>query len=82
MEFMDAVDNWYAVIAPARTPPDIIAKLNGEIAEIMGLPDVRENLMKQGMAPVTSAPGELAELIKADLSRWQKVVADAKIKAD
>lgn len=82
MDFMDDVDNWYAVMAPARTPPDIIAKLNRGIAEIMGLPEVRENLMKQGMVPVTSAPGELAELIKADLSRWHKVVADAKIKAD
>jgi len=48
----------------------------------MALPDVREQLVRQGLIPVTSTPGELAGLIKADLARWGKVVKDANIKVD
>ena len=79
IDFMDDVDAWYAVMAPAKTPADIIAKLNQEINAIMKLPDVREQLLNQGLIPVTSTPDELAALIKSDLARWAKVVADAKI---
>ena len=82
IDFMDDVDAWYAVIAPGKTPPDLVAKLNAEVNAVMGLPEVRDNLTKQGMLPVTSTPGELAALIKSDLARWSKVVADAKITAD
>jgi tripartite-type tricarboxylate transporter receptor subunit TctC len=66
-------------MAPGKTPADIVAKLNQEINAIMSLPDVREQLLNQGLIPVTSTPGELAALIKSDLARWAKVVADAKI---
>jgi tripartite-type tricarboxylate transporter receptor subunit TctC len=48
----------------------------------MFLPDVRERLVNQGLVPVASTPEELAALIKADLSRWAKVVAEARISAD
>jgi tripartite-type tricarboxylate transporter receptor subunit TctC len=82
IDFMDDVDAWYAVMAPGKTPPDIVAKLNQEINAIMALPDVREHLMNQGMVPVTSTPDELAALVKSDLARWAKVVADAKITAE
>jgi len=67
------------VMAPGKTPTDIVAKLNQEINAIMKLPDVREQLLNQGLIPVTSTPNELAALIKSDLARWAKVVADAKI---
>jgi tripartite-type tricarboxylate transporter receptor subunit TctC len=80
--FMDDVDAWYAVLAPAKTPSDIIAKLNREINAIMELPDVRTQLMNQGMVPVTSTPAELGALVKSDLARWAKVVADAHIAAE
>jgi tripartite-type tricarboxylate transporter receptor subunit TctC len=82
IDFMDDVDAWYAVLAPAKTPPDIVAKLNHEINAIMALPDVREHLLNQGMVPVASTPDELATLIRSDLARWAKVVAEAKITAE
>ena len=81
-DFMDDVDAWYAVMGPARLPRDIVAKLNAELGTIMAMPDVREHLMNQGLIPVTSTPEELLALIKADLPRWAKVVAEAKIAAD
>lgn len=82
IDFMDDVDAWYAVMAPGRTPPELIGRLNADVNAVMGLADVRDHLVKQGMIPVTSTPGELAALIKSDLARWAKVVADANIKMD
>lgn len=82
IDFMDDVDAWYAVMGPAKIPPEIVAALNREIGAIMNAPEVREYLLKQGLVPVTSTPGELAELVKSDLARWAKVVAEAKITAD
>jgi len=81
-DFMDDIDGWYAVMGPARLPRDIVAKLNAELRAIMFLADVREQLTNQGLVPVASTPEELAALIKADLPRWAKVVAEAKINAD
>jgi tripartite-type tricarboxylate transporter receptor subunit TctC len=80
--FMDDVDIWFAVMGPAKLPADIVAKLNQELKTVLFLPDVREHLMKQGLIPVTSTPEEMHALVKSDLARWAKVVAEAGIKAD
>lgn len=82
IDFMDDVDAWYAVMAPGRTPSALVARLNADVNAVMALPDVKGSLLKQGMLPVTSTPAELAALIKSDLARWAKVVADANIKID
>ena len=82
IDFMDDVDAWYAVIAPAKTPPELVARLNADVNAVMALPDLRDNLLKQGLVPVTSTPEALAALVKADLARWAKVIADAKITVD
>jgi len=82
IDFMDDVDAWYAVMAPGKTPAALVARLNADVNAVMALPDVREQLLRQGLIPVTSTPGELAGLIKADLARWGKVVKDANIKVD
>jgi tripartite-type tricarboxylate transporter receptor subunit TctC len=82
IDFMDDVDAWYAVMAPGRTPPELIARLNADVNAVMALPEVKDHLVKQGMIPVTSTPAELAALIKADLARWGKVITDAKITLD
>jgi len=82
IDFMDDVDAWYAVLGPAKLPPELATKLNADVNAVLGLPDVRANLLKQGLIPVTSTPAELAALIKSDVPRWAKVIADAKITAD
>jgi tripartite-type tricarboxylate transporter receptor subunit TctC len=82
IDFMDDVDAWYAVMAPGKVSPALIARLNGDVNAVMNLPQVKDQLVKQGMIPTTSTPEALAALIKADLARWAKVVADAHIKID
>src|SRR4029079_9618407 len=70
IDFMDDVDAWYAVMAPGKAAPELIARLNRDVNAVMNLQQVKDQLVKQGMIPTTSTPQELAALIKADLARW------------
>jgi tripartite-type tricarboxylate transporter receptor subunit TctC len=79
---MDSIDSWYAVLAPAKTPPELIARLNKDFVEVINQEDVKSALEKQGISIYTSTPAELGALVKADLLRWKKVVTDAHIEAD
>ena len=81
IDYMDS-ELWFGMLAPAKTPPEIIAKLNQEIISILALADVRETLLSQGLVPTPGKPEELAALVRSDLARWKKVVDDAKITAD
>ncbi|MSP87746.1 MAG: tripartite tricarboxylate transporter substrate binding protein [Alphaproteobacteria bacterium] len=74
--------SWYALMASAGTPADIIAKLHGEVARALKQPDVVEKLTALGADPVGGSPGELADLIRTESARWAKVVKDANIKAE
>jgi tripartite-type tricarboxylate transporter receptor subunit TctC len=76
------VEFWYGMLGPAGIPRDVVAKLNNEVGAILRLPDVREGLLRQGLEPVTSTPEQFAQLIRADLARWGRVVKDARIAAD
>jgi tripartite-type tricarboxylate transporter receptor subunit TctC len=82
MGYMDSIDSWYGVLAPAKTPPALIARLNKDFIEVMNQQDVKDALGKQGISIHTSTPAELGTLVKADLARWKKVVTDAHIRAD
>ena len=75
-------DIWYALYAPAETPAEIIAKLNGEVNALLKHPDTVETLMKQGLQPTGGTPADLEQLTKSDLERWAKVIRDAKIQPD
>ena len=74
--------SWYALMAPAGTPAEVIAKLQAESARILRLPDVREKLAALGAEAVGNRPEELAAIIRAESVRWQKVVREANIKAE
>src|SRR3954462_4350261 len=56
IDFMEDVDAWYAVIGPAKLAPELLAKLNAGVNEVMALADVKENLLKQGLIPTSSTP--------------------------
>ena len=73
------VDLWYGLLAPAGTSPDIVARYNKVLNEILADAAIREALAKQGMEAKGGAPAVLAELIANDQPRWFKVVKDAGI---
>jgi tripartite-type tricarboxylate transporter receptor subunit TctC len=71
---------WQGVIAPARTPPDIIALLNSRLNSLVGNPDVRGRINDLGMRPVGKGnPDELASFLQAEIVRWGKIVETAGI---
>jgi tripartite-type tricarboxylate transporter receptor subunit TctC len=74
--------NWYAYVAPAKTPKEIIDRLNREIVKALTAPDVVALLHKQGMEPSTSSPEELRRYIAREYETWGKVVKQAGIKAE
>lgn len=72
----------FGLLMPAKTPRDIVVRLNREIVKILRLPDVRDRLAAQGAEPVGNTPEEYAASLKADLARWAKVVKTTNIRAD
>ena len=74
--------SWYALMAPAGTPREVIAKIHGDVAKALQMPDVRERLAGMGAEPSGESPAELAARIKAEYDRWGEVVRKANIKAD
>lgn len=68
------VTSWNGVSAPTGTPPDVIAKLNHEINEVLKLPDVRARATQLGMEPVGSTPEGMAKRLQADIARWRGVI--------
>jgi len=82
IDVMDGVDAWFAVMAPGRTPPDLVARLNRDFVAVLNSDDVKESLAKQGLVVRTSSPAELGALVKRDLARWGQVVRDARITLD
>jgi tripartite-type tricarboxylate transporter receptor subunit TctC len=74
--------NWYAYLAPAKTPREIIQRLNRDIVATLNAPDVKEALFASGNEPKPSTPEELAKLIDTELATWGRVVKEAGIKAE
>jgi|CXWL01.1.fsa_nt_gi tripartite-type tricarboxylate transporter receptor subunit TctC len=74
--------NWYAYYAPAKTPKDIVLRLNREIVKALGTAEVKELLAKQGVEPAPGTPEELAAFGKLETDTWARVVKQAKITAN
>ena len=71
------VSAWFGVWAPAKTPRDVVTKLNDTILKIIKTPEVQKNLQIQGIDPVAGSPEDLLKLNKAELARWSKAVEQA-----
>src|SRR5215213_1189578 len=75
-------DAWVGVLAPAKTPRDIVTLLHQEITKVVQMPELRDRLVSLGFEPAATNPQELADLIKSELPRWRNVVRTANIKAN
>lgn len=73
------LDSWFALYAPAGTPPDIVATLNTEINRILSTADVRRRADESGTGVVTMTPAQLGEFTRNELDYWGKVIQGAKI---
>jgi tripartite-type tricarboxylate transporter receptor subunit TctC len=74
--------SWVAMLAPAKTPPAVIEKLNRETVRILALPDANERLSRLGSEPIGNSPEEARKYIAAEFEKWSKVVKAAGIKAE
>ena len=73
-------ESWFGVLVPAGTPKEITTLLNREIVGVIALPSTKEHLVTLGDDPVGSSPEEFANVIKADVEKWGKVIRVANIK--
>jgi tripartite-type tricarboxylate transporter receptor subunit TctC len=67
------------VLAPARTPPDIIERLNAAILKILAQAEMQERFAEQGLEVAGGAPAEFDRWIRAEMERWGKVIRAQKI---
>jgi len=74
------LDAWAGFVAPARTPPDVVARLNTELRKIIDNPEIKAKLKTVGFEAFSSTPDELGDFIKVQLEKWRKMVADSGIK--
>ena len=68
-----------AVVAPAKTPPEAVARMNRELAAVLAEPDVIDALKQQGIAATPSTPDELRARIERDVAKWKKLAQETGI---
>ncbi len=73
---------WQGVFAPAKTPADIIARLNREIVAVLGASDIKEQLRVQGLDTLPSTPEQFATFVREEIAKWAKVIKVSGAKAD
>jgi tripartite-type tricarboxylate transporter receptor subunit TctC len=73
---------WWAVIAPARTPPELVQRMNAEINRALQTPDVAAKLAAQGIVVNIGTPAQAQAFVERQLDTWEKVVRENDIKAD
>jgi len=73
---------WLGMFVPAKTPPEIVSRINAEIAKILNSPEVKARLVPQGMDISTGSPQDLAKIVRDDHAYWGKVLRDAGVKGE
>jgi tripartite-type tricarboxylate transporter receptor subunit TctC len=76
------VDQWYAIFAPAKTPKDMIVKLNQALNKVLEDKEIIKRIEGHGADVETSTPEQLGEMVRKDLVKWRQVVQRAKLQAD
>ena len=74
--------SWQGVMAPARVPPDIVAKFNGELVRVLALPDMIEKLRSQGTEPIGNSPEATGKWLVAESGRYARLIKETKFKLE
>src|SRR5436190_6878915 len=77
-----SADNWYGLLAPAKTPPAVVAKLHDAVVAALEAPDVREKLVASGAIPAPMSSAEFGKLLADELARWGRVVREKNIREE
>jgi tripartite-type tricarboxylate transporter receptor subunit TctC len=77
-----SADNWYGLLAPARTPAAVVGKLHDAVVTALAAPDLREKLIRSGAIPASTSVAEFAQLMSEELERWGRVVREKNIKGE
>lgn len=75
------VSSWFGVVAPARTPSNIVTQLNQAIADVLNMPDVRRRFANEGLEPVNSMPEQFGKFLALEMKRWGTVVQQSGARA-
>lgn len=75
-------NNWYAIFAPAKTPPATLQALNAALRRALDDPTLRDKLLQTGSEPAPSTPEELTALLQQDTEKWAKLIREKTIKAE
>ena len=73
---------WYAALFPARTPPEIVARMSAEINRAVNSPDVKARLLEQGVESVGTTPDQLAKFMASESARYGKIIRDTGARPD
>ena len=71
--------SWFGILAPARTAPEVVARLNAEIVKALNSSEIQKQLSEQGADLIASPPQEFSDFLKSETERWGKVVRSAGI---
>lgn len=74
--------SWFGLLAPAGTPPEIVNRIQQEVAKALSTPDIKDKLMLQGAIPSGNTPQEFTALISSEISKWANVVKASGAKVD
>ena len=74
--------SWFGLLAPAGTPPDIVKRVQEEVAKALGTPAIKEKMLAQGAIPSGNTPQQFTDFINAEHEKWAKVVKASGAKVD
>jgi tripartite-type tricarboxylate transporter receptor subunit TctC len=76
------VEIWFGLLAPAGTPPDVVAKLNDAVSKAVALPELQQRFVNFGVIATAGSPKRLGDLIADEIPRWSQIVREGGIRAE
>jgi len=73
---------WWGMLAPPKTPTEVVAQVNAEVNRILATPEMKEVFLREGAEPASMTPAQFAATIKSEIEGWKKVAKDANIKPE
>jgi len=77
-----SADSWFGFVVPAKTPPAIVKQLNADMVKVVKLPEIRDRLIAMGYRPIANTSEEFDAFIRAEITKWAKVIKDSGARLD